>query len=129
MAAGRVSRMHDAEAWALEALRTADRQEVERVALYALAWTHALTGRPVDELCARSHAEADTAAYLAASPQRVAGQRHVWRGEIAEARGALARLLALADERGEEASYVLVRLHICELKLRTGGWDSARSLL
>ena len=129
VAAGRVSRMHDAEAWALEALRTADRQEVERVALYALAWAHALTGRPVDELCARSHAEADTAAYLAASPERVAGQRHVWRGEIAEARGALARLLALADERGEEASYVLVRLHICELELRTGGWDSARSLL
>jgi DNA-binding CsgD family transcriptional regulator len=128
-AAGRVARLRDAEAWALEALRAADRREVERVALYALAWAHALTGRPVDELCARSGVEDDTGAYLAASPERVAGQRQVWRGEIAPARAALARLLALADERGEEASYVLVRLHICELELRTGDWDAAASLL
>jgi DNA-binding CsgD family transcriptional regulator len=46
-----------------------------------------------------------------------------------EARLALARLLALADERGEEASYVLVRLHVCELELRAGEWDAAGSLL
>ncbi len=128
-AAGRVARMRDAEAWALEALRGADRREVERVALYALAWAHALTGRPVDELCARSGVEADTGAYLAACPERVAGQRHIWRGEVEQARAALVRLLALADERGEEASYVLVRLHICELELRSGEWDAASSLL
>ncbi len=129
VAAGRVARMRDAEAWALDALDGADRREVERVALYALAWAHALTGRSVDELCARSDVEADTGAYLAASPERVAGQRHVWRGELAQARGALGRLLTLADERGEEASYVLVRLHICELELRAGEWDAAGSLL
>ena len=128
-AAGRVARMGDAEAWALEALRGADRREVERVALYALAWAHALTGRSVDELCARSDVESDTAAYLAASPERVAGQRYIWRGEIEEGRGALTRLLTLADERGEEASYVLVRLHMCELELRAGSFDAAASLL
>jgi DNA-binding CsgD family transcriptional regulator len=83
----------------------------------------------VDDLCARSDVEADTGAYLAASPERVAGQRLVWRGELARARGALHRLLSLADERGEEASYVLVRLHICELELRAGEWDAASSLL
>jgi DNA-binding CsgD family transcriptional regulator len=128
-AAGRVGRMSEAEAWALEALGDADQREVERVALYALAWTHALTGRPVDDLCARSDVESDVGAYLASSPERVAGQRHVWRGELAQARQALGRLLVLADERGEEASYVLVHLHVCELELRSGDWDAAAALL
>ena len=128
-AAGRVARMRDAEGWALEALRDADGREVERVALYALAWARALTGGSVDDLCARSDVDADTGAYLAASPERVACQRHVWRGEIAQARGALARLLRLADDRGEEASYVLLRLHMCELDLRVGDWEAAGSLL
>jgi DNA-binding CsgD family transcriptional regulator len=128
-AAGRVSRMRDAEAWALEALTDADRREVERVALYALAWTRALGGRAVDDLCARSDVASDVGAYLASSPERVAGQRHVWRGELAQARQALGRLLALADERGEEASYVLVHLHMCELELRSGEWDAAAVLL
>jgi DNA-binding CsgD family transcriptional regulator len=128
-AAGRVARIRDAEAWAREALHVAERREVERVGLYALAWAHALTGRSVDELCARSDVEADIGGYLAASPERVAAQRHVWRGETAQARELLARLLTLADERGEEASYVLLRLHICELDLRAGEWDAAGSLL
>lgn len=128
-AAGSVSRMHDAEAWALEALSDADQPEVERVALYALAWARALTGRPVDDLCARSAVESDLGAYLASSPERVAGQRQVWRGELAPARQALGRLLVLADERGEEASYVLVHLHICELELRSGDWAAATTLL
>ena len=83
----------------------------------------------MDALCARSRVEQDGGAYLAASPERVAGQRHIWRGEIAQARRALAGLLTLADERGEEASYVLVRLHLCELELRAGAWDAASSLL
>ena len=128
-AAGRVTRINDAEAWASEALGAADQREVERLALYALAWTHALTGRPVDELCARSAVEADTSAYLASCPERVAGQRHIWRGELDRARHALGRLLVLADERGEEASYVLVNLHISELELRSGEFAAASSRL
>ena len=128
-AAGSVTRLRDAEAWALEALSAADQREVERLALYALAWPRALTGRPVDDLCTRSAVEADTGAYIAACPERVAGQHHIWRGELAAAREALGRLLALADERGEEASYVLVNLHLCELELRSGAWDAAGSVL
>jgi DNA-binding CsgD family transcriptional regulator len=128
-AAGRVSRMRDAEAWALEALGDADQPEVERVALYALAWTRALTGRPVDDLCLRSDVGSDVGAFLASSPERVAGQRLVWRGELAQAREVLSRLLALADERGEEGSYVLVHLHLCELELRSGKWFAATRLL
>jgi DNA-binding CsgD family transcriptional regulator/tetratricopeptide (TPR) repeat protein len=128
-AAGRVAQVSDAEAWALEALRSADQREVERFALYAMAWAHSLTGRPVDDLCARSRVDTDAGAYLAACPERVAAQRLVWRGELPQAREALDRLLALADERGEEASYVLVHLHLCELELRAGEWNAASSLL
>ena len=39
------------------------------------------------------------------------------------------RLLALSDERGELASYVWARLHLCELALRVGDWQTAERLL
>ncbi|MGZ4247322.1 MAG: AAA family ATPase [Solirubrobacteraceae bacterium] len=128
-AAGRVAQLGEAEAWALEAVRGADQREVERFALYALAWARALTGRPVDELCERSRVDADAGAYLAASPERVAAQRLVWRAEFAPARTALGRLLELADERGEEASHGLMHMHLCELELRAGDWNRASMLL
>ena len=94
-----------------------------------LAWARALRGRPIDDVCARFLAESNTASSVAESPERVAGQRHVWRGEIQQARAILARLLALADERGEAYSYVLQRLHVCQLELRIGDWDAAARLL
>jgi DNA-binding CsgD family transcriptional regulator len=59
----------------------------------------------------------------------VAGQRHVWRGEIGPARATFERLLGLSDERGEVASYVWTRLHLCELALRVGDWGTAERLL
>ena len=39
------------------------------------------------------------------------------------------RLLAIADERGEEGSYAFYRLHLCELALRAGVWEEAARLL
>jgi DNA-binding CsgD family transcriptional regulator len=66
---------------------------------------------------------------MAPSPERVAAQRLVWRGAIAEARTALNDLMELADERGEPSSYALQRLHVCELELRAGGWEVAERLL
>jgi AAA ATPase domain len=130
-AAGVVSRLSEAEGWALEALEAASDAgpDVERFALYALAWPRALRGQSVDDLCERSRATADPSSYLVASPERVAGQRWVWRGELRQARSLLTRLLALADERGEAASYALQRLHLCELELRGGEWGSASRLL
>ena len=61
IAAGAVVRLSEAEAWALEALRAARDagSDVERLALYALAWPRALTGRPIDDLCERSRAASD----------------------------------------------------------------------
>jgi DNA-binding NarL/FixJ family response regulator len=130
-AAGAVVRLGEAEAWALEALQAARGlgPDVERSALYALAWPRALTGRPIDDLCKRSRAASDVSSYIATSPERVAGQRLVWRGELKGARALLTRFLALADERGEPSSYALQRLHMCELELRAGDWGATARLL
>lgn len=130
-AASAVSQIGQAQGWALEALEAARGAgpEVTRLALYALAWARAMAGQPVDDLCESSQASADASAHVAASPERVAGQRLVWRGEVSLARVTLTRFLALADERGERESYALQRLHLCELHLRVGESDAAAVLL
>lgn len=119
-------------AWAEEAVelaRSAD-DGAELPVLYALAWTRSLSGRPVDDLCGRFRELTEGMAfYMAPSPERVAAQRLVWRGAIAEARTALTGLMDMADERGEPSSYALQRLHMCELELRAGGFDVAERLL
>lgn len=126
-----VSQLVQAEAWAREGLESARAAgpDTERLALYGLAWALAMTGRSVDEQCEAYIAAADTPSYGAASPERVAAQRMVWRGETTRARSALTALLTLADERGERESYALVRLHMCELHLRTGEFGAAALLL
>ena len=103
--------------------------EVERLALHALAWARALDGRPIGDLDERFHAVSGAAYHLIDSVDRVECLRLTWRGEIAEARGRLEELLALADERGELWSYVVVRLHLCELELRAGDLETASRLL
>jgi DNA-binding CsgD family transcriptional regulator len=126
-----VSKLVQAEAWAREALasaRGAD-PDAERLAHYGLAWALAMTGRPVDEQCEAYWAASDAPSYGAGSPERVAAQRLLWRGETARARSALTALLAVADERGERESYALIRLHMCELHLRSGELDAAALLL
>ena len=132
VAAVRVERIGMTEAWAEEALALARGvdEDAERPVLYALAWARSLSGRPVDDLCDRFRELTEGSAfYMAPSPERVAAQRLVWRGCIQEARDALARLLELADQRGEPSSYALQRLHVCELELRAGGWLVAERLL
>ena len=130
-AASAIINIPQAEAWASEAVRLTEHAgpALRRSGLYALAWARAMSGRSVDDLCALSQALSDVDAYIAVTPERVAGQRQVWRGEIAAGRETLQRLLTLADERGEVESYALVRLHMCELHLRAGEWDAAESLL
>jgi len=125
--AAAVSRIAEAERWALQALPYVARTgpEVERRVLYALGWARALRGGSIDELCERFRDASDAAFYIVHSPVRVARRRLVWRGQVKEARATLAGLLALADERGEPASYALARLHLCELELRAGEWDAA----
>jgi len=114
---------------AVQATRGAGGAARERRVSYALAWPRALRGRPLHELCERFRAASDAASYVAASPERVAGQQLVWRGRTEAARELLTRLVALADEYGETWSYVLQRLHMCELELRIGDCDAAARLL
>ena len=130
-AAVRVVRIADAEALALEALSLAGsgRWDVTRAALYALGWARSLGGRPIDDVCDRFQVPANVLYYFASSPERVAGQRLVWRGELTEARAFLLTLLAAADDRGEPSSYALLRLHLCELELRAGEWVAAERRL
>jgi DNA-binding CsgD family transcriptional regulator len=130
-ALARVERIQAAEQRALEAVETgrAAGPDVERAGLYALAWARALRGWHIEDVRERFHDVSDAPAYLAVSPDRTATQRLVWRGDVVEARAALARLLSSADERGEPVSYALQRLHLCELALRTGEWDEATELL
>jgi DNA-binding CsgD family transcriptional regulator len=132
VAAVRVERISMTNAWAEEAVELARSVEdgAELPVLYALAWTRSLAGRPVDDLCLRfRELTNDLPFYMAPSPERVAAQRLVWRGAIAEARTALNDLMEMADERGEPSSYALQRLHVCELELRAGGWEVAERLL
>jgi DNA-binding CsgD family transcriptional regulator/tetratricopeptide (TPR) repeat protein len=125
-----VERIHEAEAEALAVLPAAHAEpDAEQLVLFALAWARCLRGRPVDEVCKRSAEVSGGAVYLATSPERVAGQRLVWRGEVEQARALFDRLLGLADERGELASYAWARLHLCELELRIGAWPAAARLL
>jgi DNA-binding CsgD family transcriptional regulator len=126
-----VERIAEAEARTLEALSAAERAgpEVEREVLFALAWARALRGQAIDDVCARWAGVSEALGHLAESPERVAGQRSVWRGEIEEAKSVFDRMLAVSDERGELASYVWARLHLCELALRAGDWQTAERLL
>jgi DNA-binding CsgD family transcriptional regulator len=127
----RVEGIGDAEKRALEAVETGRDAgpEVERIALNALAWARSLRGRPIEDLCERFRDVSDAVPYLAVSPDRIAAQRLVWRGDVVQARAILTRLLSVSDERSEPVSYALQRLHLCELELRAGAWDEATRLL
>lgn len=122
-----------AEQWATQAVRAVRRvrgdARAEHVALHAVAWARVLLGRPVHGLHAQAIAASEQALPIADSVDRVAAVRLVWRGEIAVAREAMTRLLAIADDRGEAVSWALMRLHLTELELRAGEWDRAEELL
>jgi DNA-binding CsgD family transcriptional regulator len=126
-----VSQLQTAAGWAQEALDAARgaHPDSERLALFGTAWVRAMTGQPVEEQCEAYWAVSGAPSYVAGSPERVAGQRLVWRGELDRARTALGALLSVADERGEDESYALARLHVCELHLRAGEWNAATALL
>ena len=103
----RVERIAAAEAWAEEAAATARDGEpaLERLALESLSWARSLRGRPVDDLCERFLSVSDAAFHLAVTPERVAAQRLMWRGEIGPARAA-ARADAPAGRRAGRAGVV-----------------------
>ena len=130
-AVGRVERIPESEAWALEAVDAAKdaEPEVQRLALTALGWTRILRGQPIGDLSERFQATSEGAVHLYRSFDRLAGIRLTWRGEVRPAREALTRALADADERGDTWSYAVLRLNLSELELRAGEWNAASRLL
>lgn len=126
-----VRRVAGADARATEAVAACELggPDEQRLAVYTLAWTRALRGRPVAHLAEMYDALSTDPAFLSGNPTRVVGQRLVWRGEIQQARAVLESYRALAEERAEPSPYALARLHLCELELRAGGWAEAQRLL
>jgi DNA-binding CsgD family transcriptional regulator len=129
--AGRVERIADAEAWAVEALpagRDAGPQ-VEREVLFALGFARMLQGRPIDDLCERFRAISDDAFPIIRSLDRIAPERLACRGHVAPARAALLPLLQLARERGDTWSYGIVRQQLCGIELFAGELENGAELL
>ena len=121
LAVFRVERIQEAEAWAVEAHRLA---AADPYVLYALGWCRILRGSSPED----SSTAAVAATYFE-SLERLTGIRLAFRGEIHNARATFARLLPLADERGEEESYAVLQLQLCELELRAGETAAASRLL
>ena len=124
-----VAQIATADRRAAEAVAVGGPSDAHRHALTALTWTRALLGSPVDELCTRYAALPGDRLVVSQRPERVAGQRLVWRGQAQEARELLTTLRAEAEDRAEPSSYALVRLHLCELELRAGAFVDAQHLL
>jgi DNA-binding CsgD family transcriptional regulator len=123
----RLQNVPEAHEWALQAVATAlDRADHRMLVRYGLAWTQALQGLPVQ---VPSDPRDPGGLVHTSSPDRIAGQRLVWRGEITQAREILTRLLRMADEQGAPWAYAIQRLHLCELELRVGRWAAAEELL
>lgn len=126
-----VERIRDAESWALEALPAARAAgpDVEREVLHGLGWARSLRGLPIDDLCERFVYLSTDAPHIFRSLERLAAERHAWRGEMNQARTIFLRLLALADDRRESWSYVALRLQLGDVELRAGEWETATRLL
>jgi DNA-binding CsgD family transcriptional regulator len=123
----RLQHLRQAHEWALQGLSAAlDRAEHRMLVRHALAWTQALQGQPVDVPTDPRDAAGWAHTW---TPDRIAGQRLVWRGEIERAEAVLTPMLRAADEQGAPWAYAIQRLHVCELELRVGRWAAAGELL
>jgi DNA-binding CsgD family transcriptional regulator len=117
----------DARAGEAVALSEHGTLDDQLTAVTSLTWTQVLRGRPVDHLLQRHQGLSTDGTYLARHPQRVAGQRHVWRGELSLARPMLTEFRDGSEQWAE--AYALGRLHLCELELRAGRWDEVQRML
>jgi DNA-binding CsgD family transcriptional regulator len=127
----RVQRLDHAEDLAQEAFSQAGMAapEVEREIVPALAWARVLRGQSVDRLTERLGARTQDGELYLGTIDRPAGVRLAFRGEIAAARSEFARLLALAERRGEARSCAVLHLHRFEVEQRAGTVALATGLL
>ena len=112
----------ETEAWALEALPAAREAgpELERRRFTASAGRAPCAGCRSTTSASASAPAPTRQHHITDSPEPVEGLRLLWRGEIAPARTILTNFLAESDVRGEEVSYALQRLNLCDLELRRG---------
>jgi DNA-binding CsgD family transcriptional regulator len=103
--------------------------EAQRRALHSLAWIRVLRGRPVDDLLERFQDAPQGFSLYESALERPAGVRSMLRGEIAQARAVFARLLALAEARGEARSGSVMHVQLCDIELRVGDVHAATALL
>ena len=123
----RLQNVQQAHEWALQGVAAElDRADQRTLVRHALAWTQALQGSPVN---VPTDPGDSREVFHTWTPDRIAGQRLVWRGEVGQARTVLTRLLRTADEQGAQWAYAIQRLHLCELELRVGSWAAAGELL
>lgn len=124
-----VEAIADAEVLAQGALRAARLAgpDVARGVLWALAWTRILRGLSVDDLDADM--PPSPSEDLWESLDRARAVRQLWRGELAEARRELTRLVQVADQLGQGSASLVLRLHLCELELRSGNWAAAERIV
>jgi DNA-binding CsgD family transcriptional regulator len=122
-----VGRLGDAEAWVHKALALTRLSPPARVT-QAVGWVRILRGARLDDLIER-FAEVPDEGEVFHSLDRLVGIRLAFRGEVSGARATFTRLLALADERGEEWSYGALLLQLTELELRTGNLEATDRLL
>jgi DNA-binding NarL/FixJ family response regulator len=122
----RVARIPEAVAIAAEGLRIADQgAAASQQAMQAFGWAAALHGSENDTAAALSSPSNAARSLYESASDRPAAVRKIWRGELGAARAALSRLLALAEERGEARSSLVLQLHLCELELRSGDTSAA----
>ena len=103
--------------------------DAERFVLHAMGWAPRLSGDATSPASQSSstprrtgHGRCLFLRPIDGDPVHLEGRGH-W------ARTMLARLIAVADERGEALSSMTLSLHLCELSLRSGQWRDADRFL
>lgn len=126
-----VEAIADAEVLAQGALRAARLvgSDISQSVFWALAWTRILRGLSVDDLDAETPPSLSLSEDLWESRDRARAVRQMWRGELAQARRELTELVQLADQLGQGSASLVLRLHVCELELRTGNWAAAERIV
>jgi DNA-binding CsgD family transcriptional regulator len=110
------------------AVQNRDREQ-QAGSVATLIWLHNLGGQDVDQLADTEVIGREWPQQVYAGPNRALAVGRMWRGEIGSSRGSFESMLALADERGQTASYYIFRVQLCELELRAGRFDLVQGLL
>ena len=131
LAVSLVERLDMAEAAGREAVRVSASAgpELRLRALSALAWARIMRGRPIEDLRRSAPPPADQASPHGTSIEHPVAVRQAFRGELAAARIAHQRLIALTEESGDARGNLAATIQLCELELRAGDVHRARGLL